>query len=215
MISIHQPNSDVLRLFDQLYVLSIGGRCVYNDHPAMIKEHLIKCQVPMMKYQVPIEELIKVASSSDSNKLVKKTFENSISSQESWMKHSKLLDKSLPQENKSFNFSDLIILLRRTARNELIGGWQIQFGFIISYAFGLFLMIYLFPDDIGTDPGCTEERVDIRNISTINQRIIDVITGNEQKFQQNIKFIFFIIIIIQSFDVIQLCYMFSCENQAS
>ena len=47
-------------------------------------------------------------------------------------------------------------------------------------------MLYLFPNDIGTDPGCTEEKIDLRNISLINQRILDTLSGKEQKFQQNI-----------------------------
>ena len=220
LTSIHQPNSDVLTLFDQLYVLSIRGHCIYNDHPSKIRRHLVECEVPLMKYQVPIEELIKVASSSDSNnefanKLVKKTFEDSISLEESWMKDSKLLKKNFSHINKLFNLYDLLILLRRTARNELIGGWKIQFGFILSYCLSLFLMLYLFPNDIGTDPGCTEENIDLRNISLINQRILDALSGKEQKFQQNIKFNFFIIVIIHAFNVIQLCYTFSCENQVS
>ena len=68
-----------------------------------------------------------------------------------------------------------------------------------TYYITIFGMLYLFPNDIGTDPGCTQERIDLRNISLINQRILDVITGNEQKFQQNIKFIFFIILCIIGF----------------
>ena len=220
LTSIHQPNNDVLRLFDQLYVLSIDGQCIYNDHPTMIKEHLIKCQIPLMNYHVLIEELIKIASKSDSNnefaeKLIKKTFEDSISSEECWIKDTKLLNKNLFQENKSFNFSDAIILLRRTFRNELIGGWKIQFVFLFVYFISLYVMLYLFPNDIGTDPGCTEESIDLRNISLINQRILDAITGNEQKFQQNIKYIFFVFLTIMSVDTIQLCYMFSCQNHVS
>ena len=76
-------------------------------------------------------------------KLIKKTTEESISSEESWMKDTKLLNKNLFQENKSFNFYDLIILLRRTFRNELIGGWKIQFGFLITYFISLYVMLYL------------------------------------------------------------------------
>ena len=211
LTSIHQPNSDVLRLFDQLYVLSIDGQCIYNDNPTMIKEHLIKCQIPLMNYHVLIEELIKIASKLDSNnefaeKLIKKTFEDSISSEECWMKDTKLLNKNLFQENKSFNFSDAIILLRRTFRNELIGGWKIQFVFLFVYFISLYVMLYLFPNDIGTDPGCTEERIDLRNISLINQRILDALIGNEQKFQQNIKYSFFIFVIFYCLNMIQVCY---------
>ena len=215
LTSIHQPNNDIVNLFDQLYVLTSKGQCIYNDHPSKLKQYLINFQVEILDYQVPIEELIKIASSTDSNKLISDNFEKSKNLQESWMSDCKLLKNNLFESKKSFNLSDLMIILRRTARNELIGGWKIQIGFLMFYYITIFGMLYLFPNDIGTDPGCTQERIDLRNISLINQRILDVITGNEQKFQQNIKFIFFIILCIYCYDVIQLCYTFSCRNQVS
>ena len=215
LTSIHQPNCDVLRLFDQLYILSNKGECIYNNDPSKLKQHLIEYQIELLDYQVPIEEIIKIASSSHSDKLIKKQFENSTSSQELWLNDSKLLKNSLFHKNKSFNLTDVMILLRRTATNEFIGGWKIQFGFLFFYFLSLFTMICLFPNDIGTDPGCTEETIDLRNISSINQRVLDVIIGNQQKFQQNVKFIFNIIMIIYSFDLVQWCYMSSYQNEVS
>ena len=217
MTSIHQPNTDVLKLFDQLYVLLNRGQCIYNNHPSEIKKHLNECQIELLNYQVPIEELIKVASSTHSNdvivnNLIRKTFERSISSLK-YIKYGKLQKKSLFQENKSFNWADVLILLRRTAKNELIGGWKIQISSLICYLLTIFALLYLFPNNIGSDPGCTENAIDLRNISSINQRIVDVIMGNQQKFQQNIIFMFVIMYIIYFFNVIQLSYMFSCENQ--
>ena len=217
MTSIHQPSADVLKLFDQLYVLTNNGQCIYNDHPSNIKGHLNECQIELLDYQVPIEKLIKVASSPDSkdvivNNLIKKTFEISISSLK-WIKYSKSQNKNLFQENKSFNWTDVLILLRRTAKNELIGGWKIQISSLICYLLTVFVLLYLFPNDIGSDLGCTESIIDLRNISSINQRIMDVIMGNQQKFQQNIIFMFIIMYIIYFFNTIQLSYTFSYENQ--
>ena len=60
--SIHQPNSDVLMMFDKLYVLARGGRCVFDGETNQLKSHLEQCQVECLEWQVPIEELIKVAS---------------------------------------------------------------------------------------------------------------------------------------------------------
>ena len=217
LTSIHQPNSDIFRLFDQLYVLNSRGKCIYNGNLSKIKDDLVKCEFPLMENQDPIKELIKVASC-DSNNIfdneLVETFEDVICSEEPQMKDCKLLSK-IAVKNKSFNFFDVIILLRRTARDKLIGEWKIEFGFLICYFLSIILILYLFPNDIGTDPGCTEERIDLTNISLINERILSVITGNEQKFQQNIKFIFIIILIISSFNIIQLAYMFSYNNKVS
>ena len=225
LTSIHQPNSDIFGLFDQLYVLNSRGQCIYNGNLSKIKDHLVKCEFPLMDNHDPIKELIKVVSCDSNsifdnelvetfdNELVEK-FEDGICSEEPQMKDCKLL-KKIPAKNKSFNFFDVIILLRRTARDKLIGEWKIEFGFLICYLLSIILILYLFPNDIGTDPGCTEERIDLTNISLINERILSVITGNEQKFQKNIKFIFIIILIISSFNIIQLAYMFSYDNQVS
>ena len=60
--SIHQPNSDILMMFDKLYVLSKGGRCVFDGKTNELQSHLKECQIDCDKWQVPIEELIKVAS---------------------------------------------------------------------------------------------------------------------------------------------------------
>ena len=60
--SIHQPNSDVLMMFDKLYVLARGGRCVFDGETNQLKSHLEQCQVECLEWQIPIEELIKVAS---------------------------------------------------------------------------------------------------------------------------------------------------------
>ena len=59
--SIHQPNSDVLMMFDKLYVLAKGG-CVFDGQTNQLKSHLQKCQVNCQQDQVPTEQLIKVAS---------------------------------------------------------------------------------------------------------------------------------------------------------
>ena len=60
--SIHQPNSNILIMFDKLYVLSNGGKCVFDGKTNQLKSHLTECQVDCEEWQVPVEQLIKVAS---------------------------------------------------------------------------------------------------------------------------------------------------------
>ena len=62
MTSIHQPNSDVLMMFDKLYVLAKRGKCVWNGETTKLKSHLQLSQVQCEEWQIPIEQLIKVAS---------------------------------------------------------------------------------------------------------------------------------------------------------
>lgn len=60
--SIHQPNLDILLMFDQLYVLAKGGRCVFNGLPNLLRDHLNKCGIECSDAQIPIEILLKVSS---------------------------------------------------------------------------------------------------------------------------------------------------------
>ena len=60
--SIHQPNSDVLMMFDKLYVLSKGAKCVFDGNANQLQSHLKECQIECEEWQVPVEQLIKVAS---------------------------------------------------------------------------------------------------------------------------------------------------------
>ena len=69
--SIHQPNSDVLMMFDKLYVLA-KGRCVFFGETTQLKSHLEKCKVNCQEDQVPIEQLIKVTSKTVSFIIFKK-----------------------------------------------------------------------------------------------------------------------------------------------
>ena len=49
-------------MFDKLYVLTKGGRCVFDGQTPQLKCHLEQCQVECLEWQVPIEELINVSS---------------------------------------------------------------------------------------------------------------------------------------------------------
>ena len=68
--SIDQPNDDVLIMFDKLYVLSKGGKCVFDGKTTELQNHLQECQVECQDWQIPIEEVIKVASKTSNVSLV-------------------------------------------------------------------------------------------------------------------------------------------------
>ena len=215
LTSVHQPNNDVLMLFDQLYVLSSRGQCIYNGHPSVLKHHLIQCQIPLEDHQVPIEQILKIATLTDLNfdlidNLLNKTNDNLVSQIELWKNEGKSLVR-FNQKKKNFSLTDLLILLRRTINNELIGGWKLELAFLINYFLIIFIMLNLYPDDIASDPGCTQKVIDIQNISSINQKILDALTGNEQKYQQNIKFYFYIMDVIYLINMIQSSYSYGAK----
>ena len=60
--TIHQPNTDVMQMLDQLYVLAKGGVCVYSGSPQLLEHHLRECNIICNAYQVPIEHLVTIGS---------------------------------------------------------------------------------------------------------------------------------------------------------
>ena len=62
VLSIHQPNQDLLMMFDKIYALAKGGRCVYNGKPADLRAHLLSCSIPCADWQIPIEVLMRITS---------------------------------------------------------------------------------------------------------------------------------------------------------
>ena len=66
IISIHQPNVEVLDMFDNLYVLSKGGVNVYSGPPLLLRHHMNYCHIDCTDNEIPIEKLLKICAN-DSN----------------------------------------------------------------------------------------------------------------------------------------------------
>ena len=62
IVSIHVPSSDILQLFDKLYVLAKGGLCIYSNKPELIEKTLEnKLSLKIPETRPPVECLIKIA----------------------------------------------------------------------------------------------------------------------------------------------------------
>ena len=61
-MSIHQPNIEVLDLFDDLYVLSIAGVNVYSGPPQSLLQYMTDCHIDCSEDMIPIETLLKVCA---------------------------------------------------------------------------------------------------------------------------------------------------------
>lgn len=61
--SIHSPSSDILNMFDQLYIMAKGGVCIYSDHPSKLTfnlKQILDVEIDLEK--PPIEEYLRIAS---------------------------------------------------------------------------------------------------------------------------------------------------------
>ena len=62
IVSIHQPNVEVLDMFDNLYVLSKGGVNVYSGSPQSLLQYMTDCHIDCSEDMIPIETLLKVCA---------------------------------------------------------------------------------------------------------------------------------------------------------
>lgn len=62
LVSIHAPSSDILNLFDKLYILSKGGVCIYSGEPKNLRFKLESiCHREVNEEKPAIEEYLKIA----------------------------------------------------------------------------------------------------------------------------------------------------------
>ena len=76
LTSIHQPNNEIVLMFDKIYVLTKGGECLFSGPPKMILSHLIGNNITIKDKDVPIEQILKIASNESQeyfNEMIEKT----------------------------------------------------------------------------------------------------------------------------------------------
>src|ERR1700712_2454336 len=135
--TIHQPNSDVLQMFDNLYVLAKGGVCVYSGSPQHLPNHLRECNIVCNENQVPIETLITIGSKDfDDNRIVElknKTTSKTMESIQRILNETKT--KLIKHQNKRFHFKDIYLLLERGITEFIAYNYKrfsLEFGLILS-----------------------------------------------------------------------------------
>ncbi|CAG2165983.1 unnamed protein product [Oppiella nova] len=126
--SIHQPNNDILMLFDQIYVLAKGGVCVYSGAPQELGHHLNKCGISCKSHQKPIDMLMKVTSNTIEDQtvrqLVKQTSRDTEWLDEKCENETKLSPNGIQFKAKTFIIKDIWYLMTRMMTNDYICKWK-------------------------------------------------------------------------------------------
>ncbi|XP_054164422.1 uncharacterized protein LOC128962104 [Oppia nitens] len=132
VVSIHQPNQELLKLFDSCYVLAKSGQCIYDDSPRQLRNWLTTTTtttstgIKLRKTDVPIEVLMKLSSqesgdSSDGQRLSDRLRQTN----RKQLAIRKCLTTNLIQENqfigynsqlKPFSFDDLWVITGRSLK---------------------------------------------------------------------------------------------------
>ncbi|XP_054158714.1 ATP-binding cassette sub-family G member 1-like [Oppia nitens] len=154
--SIHQPNSDVLMLFDQLYVLGKGGLCVYEGPPNQLRDHLSRSEFECTEHQVPIELLLKIASKPDHNlqRLANQTVKSRQSLRNKCLIEGQLAPNGIEPKTPGFNISQTWYLFQRTAAYSFKSQWKAMVGQFVCIVGLSYILTTIYNKNIGQPDGC-------------------------------------------------------------
>lgn len=211
--SIHQPNSDILSMFDHLYVLSIGGKCIFSGPSAKLRRHLLQCGIECTQDQIPIEEILTAATnevnSEEVNSLVNKTLRDRRKLFENCIKEANLAPEGIPLEIRKFNFTDFWILLSRTSRNLSRTQLKPLITQFVSYMMIILILTNMYNKDIGTPDGCFI----VENNANTNCTKSAQTLHEESLLEQNILFMFFSFIMLTFLQLVSTALIFSSETK--
>ncbi|KAH9512085.1 ABC protein, sub ABCG [Dermatophagoides farinae] len=166
IVSIHAPSSDILNMFDQLYIIAKGGVCIYSDHPDRLRPHLNRITgIALNEDESPIQEYLRIASNGIDDEQVRKL------TQESFQQHhrgltshiNKLAEnkcpfesipKGIPHYSKKFRFFDLWIQFKRLLCLAFIADVRILIGVLANITINLILFALITNKDMLMPEGC-------------------------------------------------------------
>ena len=187
IVSIHQPNQELLDMFDNLYVLAGKGVEVYSGHPKYLRKYVEKCGIKC-KDRIPIEALLEHCHhdqviSYNKDIQIKCELVHRIEKQ-GLIEHDKL--QSL---YKRFSIVDSWTLLKRTFTHTYISQWKILLLQTIIYTIVGIIMKLLFNPEMIEPNGCLE--MGFSDLTqNCNQTLEDL--NNEYLIKQNMKYIYLI-----------------------
>lgn len=203
--SIHQPNTEVLMMFDQCYVLARGGVSIYSGPPNQISQHLsqvFEYSGNNLKGEFPIEQLIKYSSFNYTDPIVQKlvTFNEQLS-----LKDNKNLEDEVQQVidgiqmiRTQFSLKSVAILCQRYlvyVKGYLWLSLIIYIGIYLFY--GIILRIF-FNEKIAYTSGCIDMEDDFNSACNRSQerleREMDLASNYRYNFYLNAIFLFIVVL---------------------
>ena len=170
--SIHQPNEELFRMFDKIYVMARGGHQLYSGPPQRLRHYLSELDIKVNDNEIPIEILLKYSSLGIIEEKVRQMNEKCLEQtnreyKEYSEENMRLTSNGLKCHPKAFNSFDTLTLLRRQFRLSFRA--QIK-QFIIKLNI-LFLMnvfmVILFDSRNGQYDGCASLNNDNKTCSQI------------------------------------------------
>nr|XP_027202656.1 ABC transporter G family member 2-like [Dermatophagoides pteronyssinus] len=188
LVSIHAPSSDILNLFDQLYILAKGGVCIYFDSPTNLQsileknfeQELIIDQTTDQLDRPPIEIYLKIACQGIESPQVRKLANSCLHSEKlkrisSEMKNFCSID-NYPNNYKKFSLKDLWLQLQRMFLIVFMVDVRKLYSFIILLGIVIIILTSMFDNAMVTPNTC---------YSFIDDQILNETIRMEQCLERN------------------------------
>ena len=172
ILSIHQPNNELLQMFDKIYVLAKGGVCVYSGPPTQLRKHLIECQIECNEDQVPIELLIKISFEGIYNSKVKILCEKAkeiIKESMFGFNEMKIIKNGLNRSAKNFSLVDFWYVLLRLFHRNYISNFKIFVLQLVSFVVMIASSLLVIDENIYKSDGCIQLNI-VPNMTCAQQR---------------------------------------------
>ena len=186
VITIHQPNSDIMDMFDNMYVLSKGGQCVFSGLPKDLVHTMADSDIICGENQVPIETLITIGSKgSEDNRIAEmrlKTARQVYNLIQSRNNH--LRPKFIKQSNKRFNVKDVYLLLERSVVEFIHYNYVSCIIRFLAIVLSTTIITFTFDPDIGKYNDC----IDLKANETKGMSCIEVM-DKDYLVAENVNFI--------------------------
>lgn len=193
--SIHQPNSELLSLFDQLYVLARGGVCVFSGAPTAITTHLQSVsQIHSQECTYSIELLVKCSCRGHLDPVVQQLVVGNDQQFRQNCKQSILLDKQthltpdgVIQNRTRFSIASSYVLTLRYLSYIYGHLWRDWLVYVAIFAAYSYVLTLFFEPQIALPSGCVDLEEDFNNTCG---RTAEKIEEDEQ-LKKNFKYNFF------------------------
>ena len=197
VVSIHQPNKEIIEMFDSIYILAKGGTNLYCGHPSILSIRLKECGINC-DGKIEVDAILGISHNNDDkcskmfyfesqtkNDLKNRIFENEL-----------IERRYFRSSRKRFYLADTWILLQRKIRYTYLAKWKfILLQFFIYTSLSIILRIH-FSSKITEPDGCLEIGfADLTN--NCNQTLEDL--ENEYLLKQNFKYIYLITVMLSLF----------------
>ncbi|KAH9505948.1 ABC protein, sub ABCG [Dermatophagoides farinae] len=189
LVSIHAPSSDILDMFDQLYIIAKGGVCIYSDQPGGLRSHLNQITgIALNEDDSPIQEYLRIASNGINDEQVRKLTQESVQQDHQrltahFSKFEKeecpfaFIPKGIPHYSRKFRSSDLWTQFWRLLRLTFIADVRHIIGILILIIITLTTYTSITNKDMVIPRGCMPFNIEHLNQTCQNKLKEDRLIG--------------------------------------